>query len=134
MVIFFKTKEEDLEDLSYYCTTRRSVGRKLNKGGPEKPDVTFMSKVEAKMALKEYLIKRKAYNDSVAYEHRKSLRKETSSEDLDLEEHSEVLRPQLCTMTEVKSSPLLVDLTFPMNYYYFVLPKKQKKWLPGCSQ
>jgi hypothetical protein len=52
-----------------------------------------MSKVEAKMALKEYLIKRKAYNDSVAYEHRKSLRKETSSEDLDLEEHSEVLRP-----------------------------------------
>ncbi len=104
--LFLDNKEEDLEDLSYYCTTRRSVGHKLNKGGPEKPDVTFMSEVEAKMALKEWVIKRKAYNDSVACEHRKSLRQETSPEDLDLKEHSGVLYPQLCTMTEVESSPL----------------------------
>ncbi len=34
---------------------------------------------------------------------------------MDLEEHSGVLYPQLCTMTEVESSPLLVDHTFPVT-------------------
>jgi hypothetical protein len=71
-----------------------------------------MLEVKAKMALKEWTIKWKEYNDSVAYAHRKSLRQETSSEDLDLEEHSGVLFAQLRTMSEVESSPLLVDHTF----------------------
>ena len=74
-----------------------------------------MLEVEAKMALKEWTIKRKAYNDSVAYAHRKSLQQETSSDDLDLEEHSGVLFAQLHTMSEVESSPLLVDHTFPLK-------------------
>ena len=99
--LFQEDKEEDLEDLLHYCTTRRSVGCKLNKGGPERPDVTLMLEVEAKMALKEWAVKRKAYNDSVAYKRRKSLQKETSSDNLDIEEHSGVLYPQLRTMTKV---------------------------------
>ena len=61
-----------------------------------------MSEAKAKMALKEWTIKWKAYNDGVAYAHRKSFQQETSSEDLDLEEHSGVLCPQLRTMSEVK--------------------------------
>jgi hypothetical protein len=130
--LFQDDKEDDLEDLSFYCTTRRSVGRKLNIEGPEQPDVTFMLEVEAKMALKEWMIKRKAYNDSVAYAHRKSLRQETSSEDLDLEEHSGVLYPQLCKMTEVKSSPLLVDHTFPLKELLLLRIAKEANF-SGCQ-
>ena len=68
-----------------------------------------MSEIKAKMALKEWMVKQKAFNDSVQYERRKSLQKETSS--ADLEEHSGVFYPQLRTMTEVESLPLLVDHT-----------------------
>ena len=75
--LFQDNKEEDWEDLSFYWTTRSSVGRKLNKGGHPKPDVAFMSEIEAKMALKEWMVKRKAFNDSVQYECRKSLQNET---------------------------------------------------------
>ncbi len=106
---------------------RRSVGRKLNKGGPEKPDVTG-----SKMALKKWMIKWKAYNDSVAYTHRKSLRQETSSEDRDLEEHSGVLFTQLRTMSEVESSPLMVDHTFPLKELFLLCIAEEANF-SGCQ-
>ncbi len=111
-------------------STRSSVGCKLNKGGPPKPDVTFMSEIKAKMALKEWRVKRKASNDHVQHKCRKSLQKETSSADL---EHSGVLYPQLHTMTEVESSPLLVGHTFPVKELLLLCIAKEAN-LSGCRE
>jgi hypothetical protein len=64
--LFQDDKEEDLEDLSYYRSDAKfGVGRKLNAGGPPKPDVSSMSKLEATMVLNNWKVDRKAYNDKV---------------------------------------------------------------------
>ncbi len=105
-------------DLSYYCSpTKYGVGRKLNKGGHDKPDVTNMTQIKATMALKEWRIQRKANNDRVQLKCRKSFGTQTSSEDL---KQSGVLNPQLCIMTDVQSSPLLVDHTFPVKELFLI--------------
>ena len=64
--LFQDDKEEDLEDLSYYRSDAKfGVGRKLNAGGPPKPDVSSMSKLEATMVLNNWKVDQKAYNDKV---------------------------------------------------------------------
>jgi hypothetical protein len=69
-----------------------------------------MSKLEATMVLNQWKVERKAYNDKVQRERRKSVGTDITTSDI---EHSGVLIPQLRMMTEVKASPLLVGHTFP---------------------
>ena len=72
--LFQDDKEEDLEDLSYYRSDAKfGVGRKLNAGGPPKPDVSSMSTLEATIVLNNWKVDRKAYNDKVQRERRKSV-------------------------------------------------------------
>ena len=50
--LFQDDKEEDLVDLSYFRSDAKyGVGRKLDEGGPPKPDVTNMSTLEATIVL-----------------------------------------------------------------------------------
>ena len=68
--LFQDDKEEDLDDLSYFCSDAKSsvgsgVGRKLYKGGPPKPDVTNMSTLEATMVLNQWKVEWKAYTDKL---------------------------------------------------------------------
>jgi hypothetical protein len=76
-----------------------------------------MSKLEATMVLNQWKVERKAYNDKVQHERRKSVGTDITTSDI---EHSGVLIPQLRMMTEVKASPLLVGHTFyhPRNHSY----------------
>jgi hypothetical protein len=77
--LFQDDKEEDLVDLSYYKTdTRHGVGRRLNKGGPTKPNVTGMSLLEATIVLNQWKVQQKAYNDQVQREHRKTGNQDTT--------------------------------------------------------
>ena len=70
-----------------------------------------MSKLEATMVLNNWKVDRKAYNDKVQRERRKSFG--TMAQPSDIVEHSGVLTDRLRMMTEVQTSPLLVDHTFP---------------------
>ena len=128
--LFQDDKEEDLEDLSYYRSDAKfGVGRKLNAGGPPKPDVSNMSNLEATMVLNNWKVDRKAYNDKVQRERRKSLG--TMAQPSDIVEHSGVLTDRLRMMTEVQTSPLLVDHTFP-DKELLLLRIGEEANLSGC--
>jgi hypothetical protein len=64
----------------------------------QKPDMSDMSKLEATMVLNEWKIQRKAYNDKVQRERRKSLGTTTPPSDI---EHTGALNSALRIMTEV---------------------------------
>jgi hypothetical protein len=102
----------------------------LNAGGPPKPDVTNMSKLEATMVLNNWKVNRKAYNDEVQRKRRKSLG--TMTPPSDIVEHSGVLTDLLRMMTEVQASPLLVGHTFP-DKELLLLRIAEEANLSGCQ-
>ena len=90
--------------------------------------MTDYSKLEATMVLNQWKVEQKAYNDKVQHERRKSLGTSTTPSDI---EHSGVLISQLCMMTEVKASPLLVGHTFPSKELVLMCIAKEANYT-GC--
>mgnify|MGYP006153922695 CR=1 FL=1 len=81
------------------------------------------------MVLNNWKVDRKAYNDKVQRERRKSLG--TKAQPSDIVEHSGVLTDRLRMMTEVQTSPLLVDHTFP-DKELLLLRIAEEVNLSGC--
>ncbi len=79
------------------------------------------------MVLNQWKVERKAYNDKVQHERRKSLGTNTQSDI----EHSGVLISQLRMMTEVQASPLLVSHTF-YDKELLLLRIAEEANLSGC--
>ena len=88
-----------------------------------------MSKLEATMVLNQWKVERKAYNDKVQRERRKSVGTDITTSDI---EHSGVLIPQLRMMTEVKASPLLVGHTFPSKEPLLLMRIAEEANYTGC--
>ncbi len=62
----FDSETEQLDDLTYYQVQAGQKGRKLTKGGPERPNTSDLSKEAAEEELKKWRIQRKKYTDKIA--------------------------------------------------------------------
>ncbi len=101
--------DEEEGDLTYFrSTTQGKRGRRLLDGGPPRPDTSGMTDEAAKMTLQQWRVNRKAHTDKQERLRRKEMR---SGGQLGTN-HTGVLSSRLCIMTEVESSPLLVNHTF----------------------
>ncbi len=123
--------EDDVkeEDLSYYCSSFQGKrGHKLSEGGQPKPDTTNMTTAESDMALAEWRIIQKAHTDKKQRLLRMESEIKTSAID---QTYTGVLNDQLRTMTDVESSPLMLDHTFPTKEV-LLLRITEEANLSGC--
>jgi hypothetical protein len=114
----FDSETEPLEDLSYYRVKAQKVGRRLNKGGPERPDIRGLGSEAAELVLSDWRIERKAFTDKKAAQSRKQMR--ITPDDLgiagaavEIGQYTGVLSDTLRMMTVVDEFPLKVGHTFP---------------------
>jgi hypothetical protein len=114
----FDSETEPLEDLSYYRVKAQKVGRRLNKGGPERPDIRGLGSEAAELVLSDWRKKRKAFTDKKAAQLRKQIRITPDDSGIagaavEIGQYTGVLSDTLRMMTVVDEFPLKVGHTFP---------------------
>jgi len=101
-------------DMSYYRDTKDMRGRKLTKGGPERPDTSGMTKASAEAEIKKWRKARKKYTDGLLAAKAKMRNSLEEPDDYDdAVVYRGVTTPFLRTMADVEAQPMCVDHNYP---------------------